>query len=174
MTKPTPVGCTCGAVHYEFAVEPATTNDCQCRQCQKESPIGHGSLTSPSSGTEPKVTGNIRCFEVTGDAGIVKSRTFCPVCGTQLYIDFPAMPGIFAVRAGTLQTNPTDTSRNSSSGRLLGRDGIRSILRCSASTGCRPRQATSEIAHRREAIALLGRDHLLSKMSKAIRLIRSG
>lgn len=101
MTKPYTGGCICGAVHYEFAGEPAVMNDCQCRQCQKDSGTGHGSFLS-FLGAKPKVTGEIRCFEITGDGGLVKSRTFCPVCGTQLYIAFPAMPDVFAVRAGTL------------------------------------------------------------------------
>lgn len=94
-------GCACGAARYAFAAEPVAMGDCQCRQCQMDSGTGHASYLT-FAGADPTFTGEIRCFEVTGDGGTVKSRAFCPACGTQLYIAFPDMPGIYAVRAGTL------------------------------------------------------------------------
>lgn len=94
-------GCFCGAARYEIAAEPVAMNHCQCRQCQKDSGTGHGSFLVFLT-PDAKLTGEIRCFEIVGDAGTVKSRNFCPACGTQLYIAFPAMPELIAVRAGTL------------------------------------------------------------------------
>jgi hypothetical protein len=35
-------GCACGAIRYEISAEPVVMNDCQCRQCQRESGTGHG------------------------------------------------------------------------------------------------------------------------------------
>jgi hypothetical protein len=101
MAGPYRGGCACGAARYEFAAEPMAMNDCQCRQCQKDSGTGHASFLT-FVGVTPAVSGEIRCFEVTGDGGTVKSRVFCPTCGTHLYIAFPKMPDVFAVRAGTL------------------------------------------------------------------------
>lgn len=94
-------GCVCRSVRYEINAEPVAMNDCQCRQCQMDSGTGHSSYLT-FVGVEAKVSGAIKCFDVTGDGGTVKSRVFCPDCGTQLYIQFPAMPGVFAVRAGSL------------------------------------------------------------------------
>jgi hypothetical protein len=46
-------GCACGAIRYEIPAEPVVTNDCQCRDCQRESGTGHGShLTFPRIGLE--------------------------------------------------------------------------------------------------------------------------
>lgn len=101
MAGPYTGGCACGAARYHFAAEPVAMGDCYCRQCQKDSGTSHGSYLT-FVGVDPALKGEIRCFEITGDGGMVKSRTFCPACGTQLYIAFPAMPGVFAVRAGTL------------------------------------------------------------------------
>ena len=101
MAGPYRGGCACGAARYEFAAEPMAMNDCQCRQCQKDSGTGRGSFLT-FVGAKPEISGEIRSFAVTGDGGTVKSRAFCPVCGTQLYVAFPAMPDVFAVRAGTL------------------------------------------------------------------------
>ena len=94
-------GCFCGAARYEITADLVAMNDCQCRQCQKDSGTGHGSYLSFVA-PDAKLTGEMKCFEIVGDAGMVKSRNFCPTCGTQLYISFPAMPGVLAVRAGTL------------------------------------------------------------------------
>ena len=36
-------GCACGAIRYGISSEPLVSNDCQCRDCQRESGTGHGS-----------------------------------------------------------------------------------------------------------------------------------
>jgi len=101
MTKPFTGGCACGAIRYSAAVEPIAMNDCQCRQCQKDSGTGHGSyLTFPMSAAS--LHGEPKSFDFTGDLGTVKRRAFCPTCGTPVYMTFPAMPEILVVRAGTL------------------------------------------------------------------------
>lgn len=35
-------GCACGAIRYSIAGEPVFSNDCHCRDCQRESGTGHG------------------------------------------------------------------------------------------------------------------------------------
>ena len=46
-------GCACGAIRYEIAARTdLAMNDCQCRDCQRESGTGHGShLTFPGART---------------------------------------------------------------------------------------------------------------------------
>lgn len=39
-------GCACGAIRYEISGEPMFSNDCQCRDCTRESGTGHGSHLS--------------------------------------------------------------------------------------------------------------------------------
>jgi hypothetical protein len=94
-------GCACGALRYEVTAEPMMTNDCQCRQCQRDSGTGHGSyLTFPRAAVT--ISGEAGSWDFVGDGGTVKSRAFCPTCGTPVYILFPYIPDIFVVRAGTL------------------------------------------------------------------------
>jgi hypothetical protein len=101
MTKSYTGGCACGAIRYEVTAEPIMTNDCHCRQCQKDSGTGHGSyLAFPRKAAT--LQGEARSFDFTGDQGMVKSRAFCQTCGTPVYMLFPGMPDIFVVRAGTL------------------------------------------------------------------------
>jgi hypothetical protein len=94
-------GCACGAIRYEIPGEPVASNDCQCRDCQRESGTGHGShLTFLREGV--KLTGEGKHWDMVGDSGNVKTRSFCAKCGTPVYMTFSAMPQLFSVRAASL------------------------------------------------------------------------
>jgi hypothetical protein len=101
MTKPYTGGCACGAIRYEISGEPVAMVDCQCRQCQHQTGAGHGSYLTFSS-ADRKVEGEPKSWQVVGDGGTVKACAFCANCGSPLFIAFPAMPDIVAVRAGSL------------------------------------------------------------------------
>jgi hypothetical protein len=99
-------GCACGAIRYEISAEPTFANDCQCRDCQQESGTGHQShLTFQRVGV--KLTGKAQHWDMVGDSGNVKTRAFCPTCGSPVYMTFAAMPDVFVVRAASLD----DSSR---------------------------------------------------------------
>ena len=101
MTKPFTGGCACGALRYEVSGEPIAMLDCQCRQCQRESGTGHAShLTFANA--EVKLEGRSTRWEATGDGGTVKRRAFCPICGSPVYMTFPAAPDFFVIRAASL------------------------------------------------------------------------
>ena len=94
-------GCSCGAVRYEVRGEPIVMVDCQCRQCQRESGTGHQShLTFQAA--EVRLEGETTAWEAVGDGGTRKVRSFCPTCGAPVAMTFPDIPGIFAVRAASL------------------------------------------------------------------------
>jgi len=101
MNEPYTGGCACGAIRYEISAEPVAMNDCQCRQCQRESGTGHGShLTFLRSAVN--VQGEATHWDLVGDNGTVKRRAFCPTCGSPIYMTFPDIPDYFVVRAGSL------------------------------------------------------------------------
>jgi hypothetical protein len=77
-------------------------NDCQCRDCQRRSGTGHGSYLTFASRGRVRLAGEARHWEVTGDGGTVKRHAFCPVCGSPVYLTFPAMPDLFVVHAASL------------------------------------------------------------------------
>jgi hypothetical protein len=105
MTQSYVGGCACGAIRYEISAEPVFSNDCQCRDCQRESGTGHGShLTFPRAGV--KVEGAAKAWDMIADSGNVKTRFFCPACGSPVYMTFAAMPDIFTIRATSLD-NPS-------------------------------------------------------------------
>jgi hypothetical protein len=101
MGEPYTGGCACGAVRYEVSGEPIVQNDCQCRQCQRQTGTGHGTYLT-FSGSAVRVDGQAKHWEAVGEGGTVKHSAFCETCGSPLFLTFPHMPDIFVVRAGSL------------------------------------------------------------------------
>lgn len=94
-------GCACGAIRYEIPSEPIFQNHCQCLDCQHKSGTGHGSYLSFMRGGV-KQTGSAALWDMVGDSGNVKTRAFCPACGSPVYITYAAMPDVITVHAASL------------------------------------------------------------------------
>jgi hypothetical protein len=102
MNEPYTGGCACGAIRYEIDDEPTVMNDCQCRDCQRTSGTGHGSYLTFPRRSAVTLTGEAAHWDIVGDSGNVKTRAFCPICGSPLYLTFAAMPDVIAVHAASL------------------------------------------------------------------------
>lgn len=95
-------GCLCGAVRYETSDTPAIIFNCFCATCRRESGAGHLTVVSVKS-ESVKVSGEIKIALLPRANGAPPiPRTFCPECGSTLFAQPPAMPGIINLRAGTL------------------------------------------------------------------------
>ena len=95
-------GCACGAIRYEISDEPMVLNDCQCRDCQRKSGTGHGSYLTFPDRRSVKLEGEAKHWDIVGDSGNVKTRAFCPTCGSPVYLTFAAAPDLFTVHAANL------------------------------------------------------------------------
>ena len=102
MSRPCTGGCACGAVRYGIPGEPLARADCQCRDCQQASGTGHGSYLTFPSRAQVKVAGVASHWDMVGDSGNVKTRAFCPACGSPVYLTFAAMPDLFTIHAASL------------------------------------------------------------------------
>ena len=102
MSDPYTGGCACGAVRYEISDEPMVQNDCQCSDCQHTSGTGHGSYLTFADRTKVRLEGAATSWDMTGDSGNVKTRAFCPACGSPVYLTFSAMPDLFTIHAASL------------------------------------------------------------------------
>ncbi|WP_295986325.1 GFA family protein [uncultured Variovorax sp.] len=94
-------GCACGAIRYEIPSEPIFQNHCQCLDCQHKSGTGHGSYLSFMRGGV-KQTGSAALWDMVADSGNVKTRAFCPACGSPVYMTYAAMPDVITVHAASL------------------------------------------------------------------------
>ena len=95
-------GCACGAIRYEISGEPRLMGDCQCRDCQRKSGTGHGSYLTFLGRAGVKLTGQAKHWDIVADSGNVKTRAFCPTCGSPVYLTFAAKPELFTVHAASL------------------------------------------------------------------------
>ncbi|MDH4566301.1 GFA family protein [Pseudomonas sp. BN414] len=94
--------CLCGDIKYSTHLAPLTTAVCHCSDCQKQSgsafsvnvlvPIADFLVEGESLG----------CYAKAGGSGLPVKRYFCTCCGSALYSEIAAMPGVLAVKAGTL------------------------------------------------------------------------
>ena len=97
-------GCACGAIRYELSGEPLVITDCQCRDCQHKSGTGHGSYMTFAGREAVKLTGKTAQWDMKGDSGNVKTRGFCPTCGSPVSLTFAAMPDLFTIHAASAAT----------------------------------------------------------------------
>jgi hypothetical protein len=102
VSKPYTGGCACGAIRYEISAEPIFSNHCQCRDCQHKSGTGHGSYLTFPSRRSVKLSGEAKHWDMVGDSGNVKTRAFCPGCGSPVYVSYAAMPDVFTIHAASL------------------------------------------------------------------------
>ncbi|EMY63040.1 GFA family protein [Leptospira terpstrae] len=102
MNLPYTGGCACGAIRYHISDEPIFMNDCQCKDCQKMSGTGHGSYLTFPSRTQVKLEGEATHFDRIGDSGNTKTNSFCPKCGSPVYMTFAGMPKLFTIHATSL------------------------------------------------------------------------
>lgn len=95
-------GCACGAIRYRITDAPVFQNDCQCRDCHRMSGTGHGSYLTFPSRQNVKLEGKAQQWNIVADSGNVKTRAFCPTCGSPVYLTWTAMPDLFTIHAASL------------------------------------------------------------------------
>ncbi len=101
-------GCRCGAVRYTSDAQPTFSAHCHCRDCQYSSGTGYATLfIVPAAAFN--IEGEVRGYAVQSDSGNEVTRSFCPTCGTPVFSELAANPGIVAVKAATLD-NPSIVS----------------------------------------------------------------
>ena len=140
-------GCACGAIRYEIPGEPLVESDCQCRDCQRKSGTGHGSYLTFAGRRSVKLTGEAKHWDIVADSGNVKTRAFCPTCGSPVYLTFAAMP-VFSPCTPRAWTIQADTSCKSCFTACAVTPGTTSIQPCRNSTRCRLRRDSFCFSHR--------------------------
>jgi hypothetical protein len=95
-------GCLCGTVRYTAVAEPTIFALCNCTHCQKQSGAAFSVKIGIPKGAL-KFTSEKRCvFEDKGSSGMPVYRHFCAKCGSPIYSDVVAIPGLDFIKAGSL------------------------------------------------------------------------
>ncbi len=77
--------CGCGQLTYRAEVDPGRVIVCHCRDCQTQSGSAFRIVVPAKDGSFEVLSGEIKSFEKVADSGTLRSRAFCPECGTQIY-----------------------------------------------------------------------------------------
>ena len=103
--KPFATGrCQCGAVTFTLAGAPIMMTQCHCKDCQRATGTGHISLARFKR-DEVAISGETKTFAVKADSGNINTRHFCADCGSRLFGENSAFPGMINVTAGSVDDN---------------------------------------------------------------------
>lgn len=93
--------CLCGKVTYSTAMGPVFSGNCHCVDCKKSSGSGYApTMFFPEPAVS--ITGTVKYYATPGRSGQLVHRGFCPECGSSLFGKVDVIPGMIAIRAGSL------------------------------------------------------------------------
>ncbi len=93
--------CLCGKIKYEIEGDPAVTAVCHCTSCQRQSGAAFSVNLMIQEG-QLSLDGDLETFEETADSGNKVYRRFCGTCGSPILSALEGMPGMVAIKSGTL------------------------------------------------------------------------
>lgn len=93
--------CLCEAVSYECTEEPNLSAHCACIDCRKSSGTSHCTHVVMSEAAV-KLTGEVKGYDHPADTGNIVCRYFCGTCGSPIYSTNSSLPGMWFLRASSL------------------------------------------------------------------------
>ncbi|MDA0338427.1 MAG: GFA family protein, partial [Proteobacteria bacterium] len=75
---------------------------CHCRDCQYASGGGFSSIVAVPTGAFEITKGEYKSFDLEAESGNTVSRKFCGNCGSPLFSELEAQPGMWIIKAGSL------------------------------------------------------------------------
>ena len=95
--------CLCGFVSYAAEVDENLVVICHCTACQRHSASSFGIVVGANGDEFELLTGTLKSYESVADSGSMRSRTFCPECGSRIYAKpVSGDSGLFSIRVGTV------------------------------------------------------------------------
>jgi hypothetical protein len=91
--------CRCGQLRATVTGEPVRVSVCHCLNCKKRSGSAF-SVQARWPAEQVKIEGRQKSFTIIGDSGGRGTFSFCPDCGSDVYYEIDAMPGVVAIPAG--------------------------------------------------------------------------
>jgi len=93
--------CLCGDVSFTYKSEPGMFLMCHCTDCQKStgSPVA-SIIIVPED--DFSVNGSTSSYECEAKV----TRSFCKICGSQIFSRIESAPGIVAIKTGVLDEQP--------------------------------------------------------------------
>lgn len=92
--------CGCGGLAMTVTGEPRSIYACACEECQRATGTAFSYRAVYVDEAVARVDGERRTWRRTGDAGRWVEQTFCPTCGTLLFMTGEGLPGAVSVSVG--------------------------------------------------------------------------
>ncbi len=92
--------CHCGAITFAVDGEPVRMAQCHCNACRRITGTGHN-VQAFFKRDDVNISGNTRTHQSTSDSGNIRTRHFCPECGSRLFSENSATPGGIGIAAGS-------------------------------------------------------------------------
>ena len=77
--------CFCGHIQYTATIDDSLVAICHCTSCQRNSGTAYGVVVQVVNDSFNLLSGELKSHEAVADSGNLRSRTFCPECGTRIY-----------------------------------------------------------------------------------------
>ncbi len=77
--------CFCGYVNYSATVDENFVLICHCTTCQRHSATAYGVSVAVTNDSFQLLSGEMKSHEAKADSGAIRSRKFCPECGTRIF-----------------------------------------------------------------------------------------
>ncbi|MDW6024698.1 GFA family protein [Mesorhizobium sp. BAC0120] len=98
--------CSCGSLQVACAGEPARTAICHCLECQRRTGAVFGNQAFFKREQIISISGATTHFTRLSGSGRSVTFRFCPTCGSTVYWEAEALPGMIAVAVGSF-ADPT-------------------------------------------------------------------
>lgn len=95
--------CQCGSCEYVVNAPPYVAYTCHCKECQKLSSSAFSTCMQVAAEAVEITTGNPASRRRKTDSGNTLATWFCVKCGSALFSQNSARPGIRTVYVGTLE-----------------------------------------------------------------------
>ena len=103
MTKKYTAQCACGAVKFEFNVDPAFIAVCHCLDCKKASGGEAATFFGVPEDDFTLISGKPKAFHYVAESGKGLDRNFCPDCGARVFTsNLESFPSTVFVTIGSL------------------------------------------------------------------------
>jgi hypothetical protein len=93
--------CSCGDLQVVCEGEPVRISMCHCLECQRRTGAVFGNQAWFNRQQITSISGNSTQFSRLSDAGRSVTFQFCLVCGSTVYWEAEALPGLIAVAVGS-------------------------------------------------------------------------
>jgi hypothetical protein len=92
--------CSCGQLHLTVEGEPSRIWICHCLECQRRTGAVISNLARFGREQITFINGSATAWKRKGESGNTLTCYFCPTCGSTIYFENEAFPGIVAVAIG--------------------------------------------------------------------------